>query len=324
MKRKRPENKNKINDIVAETPKKVNFRFNINIFKEVPKEVFERLENDFRVKIETKTNVAFISGEIKNSRKVACILEKIHDWVDNEYEVAIDDVQELIEEYNEVSTFDTKYKYLFTTFDGKPISPRTKNQELIVDTILNKQISVIGGVAGGGKTFFSILMGLKFIEDGRFDNMIICRPLVSVGGKDDIGFLPGELDQKIFPYNSVIYNCLDLILGEATVQAYIKEKKIIFSPISFMRGSTLNSYIVLDETQNISLLELKTLMTRLGLTSKLVCTGDISQKDIKSNTNSLEFLEQKLKGMDYIGFVKMVKADIQRNKIVGDIIDAFE
>lgn len=286
-----------------------------------------KLKKSFGVSIDVKNDKIYITSDImENCRKTANVLEEMFDWFDRELTVNDSDVDELIQQYLPKPFPGTKYRNIFITHDNVEISPRTESQDSLIKIIKNKKISVAYGSSGGGKTFISVLMGLKMLLDGRFENITICRPLVTVGGKDNIGFLPGELSDKIFPFNSVLHQCFVELIGEKGLEQLIKEKKLIFSPISFLRGSTINSYVIADEAQNFTRIEILTLLTRLGKYSKLVCTGDLIQQDLltKTEKTGLELMTEKLQDLDRVGFVKFTEKDIQRDSIVGDIIRAFE
>lgn len=286
-----------------------------------------KLKKSFGVTIDVKNDKIHISSNVmENCRKTANVLEEMFDWFDRELTIDDSDVDSLIQDYLPKPFPGTKFKNIFTTYDNIEISPRTESQDKLIHTIKNKKISVAHGSSGGGKTFISVLMGIKMLLDGRYDNITICRPLVTVGGKDNIGFLPGELSEKIFPFNSVLHQCFVELIGEKGLEQLIKEKKLIFSPLSFLRGSTINSYVIADEAQNFTKIEILTLLTRLGKYSKLVCTGDLIQQDLRTHSEKtgLELMIEKLKDVDRIGFVKFTEKDIQRDAIVGEIIRAFE
>lgn len=286
-----------------------------------------RLKKSFGVSIDVKNDKIYITSDnIESCRKTANVLEEMFDWFDREITVEDSHIDDLIKEYLPKPFPGTKYRNIFITHDNVEISPRTESQDSLIKIIKNKKISVAYGSSGGGKTFISVLMGLKMLLDGRFENITICRPLVTVGGKDNIGFLPGELSDKIFPFNSVLHQCFVELVGEKGLEQLIKEKKLIFSPISFLRGSTINSYVIADEAQNFTRIEILTLLTRLGKYSKLVCTGDLIQQDLltKTEKTGLELMTEKLQDLDRVGFVKFTEKDIQRDSIVGDIIRAFE
>jgi phosphate starvation-inducible PhoH-like protein len=209
------------------------------------------------------------------------------------------------------------------------ISPRTENHDAIVQTIKTNTITVLHGCAGSGKSLFSLIMGLKYLKDNRFDKIILLRPFSTVG--KSVGYLPGDLSEKYMPYASPLSSALVELIGEKEYENLVNTKKLCFEPISMTRGANFkNAYIIMDEAQNTTKTEILTLLTRICYNTKFVITGDTSQDDRVINRatpaekSGLEYAIERLADNSEIGFVKMVKADIQRNKIVGDIIDAFE
>lgn len=285
-----------------------------------------KIKKAFGVEIDLKGNTFYISGDVQHCRKAAIVLEKIFDWIDCELVICDEDIDDVISEYLPKPYSDTKFKAIYTTYDGKEISPRTKNQEAIVKNIKYKKLTFVAGCAGGGKTLFALVMGLKYLAEGRYDNIRICRPLVHVGGKDALGFMPGDLDEKIANYYETITHELMNLVGIKEFEQMVAEKKLIFTPVSFLRGATLdNSYVIIDEIQNLSSMELRTILSRFGTHSKYVCCGDSSQTDLKSkDENSLDVCVKKLGELEDVGVVKITKDDIQRSRIVMDIVEAFE
>lgn len=284
-----------------------------------------KIKKAFDVKIDIKGERFSISSDnIKNCRKAANVIEKLFDWFEDDYDVECGDVSELISEYLPKPYDKTKYKNIFTTVDGCEISPRTVNQESLVKTIKNKKITIIGGCAGGGKTLLSLTMGLKFLFDGRFERIVITRPISTVGAS--LGFMPGDVEEKIQLYYETIYAELANLIGEKKLAQMITEKLIVFTPVSFLRGATMDdSYILIDEVQNLTEHELKTILTRIGMNSKVVLTGDSSQIDLKNvKESTLDIAITKMRDMNDVGVVKMTQADIQRSKLVAEIVSAFE
>lgn len=322
--------KNNIPHNSEESPVKyVKFVVNSDLIKELCSSDLIKIKKAFGVDIDLKGNVFYISGDITNSRKSAMVLERIFDWVDNEYMIMDDDIDELILEFLPKPYAETKYKGFFVTYDGKEISPRTKNQEMIIKTIQTKSISILHGCAGTGKTAMAIAMALKYLEYNRYNKIVVCRPLTTVdgGGKNSLGYLPGDIDEKTSPYcNPLVQLFLDY-LGEKEYENLVKEKKIVFESLALIRGATFNdSFIILDECQNTTKHEVLSFFSRLG-TSKIVVTGDERQSDMKHAKDTLSGLAcavKYLKDIDGIGFVKMDETDIQRSKIIGEIIEAFE
>lgn len=304
----------------------VKFSVDSDLLKDLCSTDLTKIKKAFGVDIDLKGNIFTISGDKQHCRKAAIVLEKLFDWIDCEYEISDEDVDSIITEFIPKPYYNTKYKSIFTTIDGKEISPRTENQEAIIKSIKYKKITFIAGCAGGGKTLLALVMGLKLLNEGRYDNIRICRPLVHVGGTDKIGFIPGSLDEKLANYYDTITHELINLVGVKEYEQLLAENKIIYTPVSFLRGATLeNSYVLIDEFQNLSSTECRTILTRYGTHSKYVCCGDSSQVDLKTkDENSLDLCVKKLKELEDVGVVRITTKDIQRSKIVVDIVNAFE
>ena len=285
------------------------------------------ISKSFNVKIDTKgERFTITSNEINDCRKAAIVLEKLFDAFDRNFDIQDSDIDELITSLLPKPLAGSKYRGLYKTWKGEEFSPRTENQELAIKMIKNKTISVLYGSSGSGKSFLANLLALKFLEDGRYDKIIIVRPLSTVGA--GIGFLPGSELEKIQPYNSPVTEAFINILGDKNYEQYIKDKKIVFTPVSFTRGQNFSdAIIIIDEAQNLSKHEILTLLTRICQNTKVIITGDRSQSDIKSSKpekSGLEWVVELLKDIDDVGMVKFGLQDIQRHKLVGEIIRAFE
>jgi phosphate starvation-inducible PhoH-like protein len=305
----------------------VTFVGDSELVAEILPEDLTKIRKAFGVSIENKSDKFYISSDnIENCRKAASVLEKLFDLLDSEIAFEDEDVDRLILELLPKPFPGTKYKGFFTTFDGKEISPRTLNQEKIIHTIKNKTISVIHNYAGTGKTKLALIAALKFIFDGRYDKLIVVRSTQTVG--KEMGFLPGNLDEKFGAYVSPIVDTLHELLGEKKFEEMVASKKIVFSPIAFFRGVNIeNSIMMIDEAQNTTKHEILTLLTRLGTLSKIIITGDSNQndfKDTKIEKTGLDCVIEYLSDLEDVGFVEMKLEDIQRNKLVGQIISAFE
>lgn len=307
----------------------VRYIANPDLVEQITSTDLMKIKKSFGVALNVRGNLFDISGDISDCRKAASILEKIFDWIDCELDIQDDDIDCLISEYLPKPYDKTKYKSFYTTHDGKEISPRTKNQERLLHHINNKQITIAHGCAGTGKTALSIASALKFLEHNRFKKLVVLRPSVTVNGNGNgLGFLPGDVDEKTFPYNSAIIQIFLDYLGEDKYNSFVREKKIVFESIALIRGATFDDSVVLiDESQNFTRHEIFTILTRIGATScKVIISGDSSQSDVKNKKekNGLEVCVEKLKEMDFVGIAKMEDVDIQRSKIVVDIVNAFE
>ncbi len=212
---------------------------------------------------------------------------------------------------------------VFVTFKGKPIFPRTKNQEHFVESLKKNFITVAMGPAGTGKTFLSIATACRMMQTGEVERLVLTRPAVEAG--ENLGFLPGDLTQKVNPYLRPIYDALHECIGFEKTTEYISVNKIEIAPIAFMRGRTLsNSFIILDEAQNCTLPQLKMFLTRFGKNSKMAISGDATQIDLAHGRSGLEKTVHTLRGLNGIETIFFGREDITRHHIVEAIVRRFE
>ncbi|ABJ75803.1 Phosphate starvation-inducible protein [Leptospira borgpetersenii serovar Hardjo-bovis str. L550] len=212
---------------------------------------------------------------------------------------------------------------ILTTYRGKHIFPRTRNQEIYFRSFQDNLITFALGPAGTGKTFLSVATACRFLQAGTIDKIILTRPAVEAG--ENLGFLPGDLNQKVDPYLRPVYDALNECIGPEKTQEYISLTKIEIAPVAFMRGRTLsNAFIILDEAQNCTLAQLKMIMTRLGRNSRMCISGDSTQIDLDHGRSGLEKVVTLFKNTDQIGMVFFGKEDITRHPLVEVIVRKFE
>jgi phosphate starvation-inducible PhoH-like protein len=207
---------------------------------------------------------------------------------------------------------------------GKPITARTKNQQKLVDACNEKDLIFAIGPAGTGKTYTAIAMAVRALKNKEIRKVIISRPAVEAGER--LGFLPGDLKEKIDPYLQPLYDALGDMIPPRKLEDYIKDKVIEIAPLAFMRGRTLsNAFVVLDEAQNTTVNQLKMFLTRMGLNTKIIITGDTTQIDLPRRSDSgLIQAMRILKGIDDIAIVELNQSDIVRHKLVRDIVQAYD
>ena len=210
------------------------------------------------------------------------------------------------------------------TSKGKPVKPKTLGQKKYVDSIRNNTITLGAGPAGTGKTYLAVAMAVKAFRAKEVNRIILTRPAVEAGEK--LGFLPGDLQQKVDPYLRPLYDALFDMLGAESFQKYQERGSIEVAPLAYMRGRTLDdSFIILDEAQNTTREQMKMFLTRLGFGSKIVVTGDITQIDLPDGKKSgLVDAMKILKNVDDIAINIFTEKDVVRHKLVQDIIKAYE
>lgn len=208
--------------------------------------------------------------------------------------------------------------------NGKPITGRTPNQQLLVKTFQENDLTFALGPAGTGKTYVAIALAVRALKNREVRKIILSRPAVEAGEK--LGFLPGDMKDKIDPYLQPLYDALEDMIPAVKLKEYMETKVIQIAPLAFMRGRTLNdAVIVLDEAQNTTTHQIKMFLTRLGMNAKMIITGDVTQIDLpRSTTSGLVQALRVLKEIKGIGKVEFGKKDIVRHQLVQRIVEAYE
>lgn len=207
---------------------------------------------------------------------------------------------------------------------GKPIRARTPNQRKLVQACEKNDLIFAIGPAGTGKTYTAIAMAVRALKNREIRKIILSRPAVEAGER--LGFLPGDLKEKIDPYLQPLYDALEDMIPPKKLEDFIKDKVIEIAPLAFMRGRTLsNAFVILDEAQNTTVNQLKMFLTRMGLNTKIIITGDTTQIDLPRKTDSgLVQAMHILKNIEDISVVKLNQSDIVRHKLVRDIVKAYD
>tara|TARA_B100001540_G_C15706202_1_gene596280 strand:+ start:204 stop:1148 length:945 start_codon:yes stop_codon:yes gene_type:complete len=282
--------------------------------------LLERLNN---VKINYRGNVVKIDGNKKAIEETKLTLEKLFDEAKKGVEIdeeKIKDTRSLISlEIKESSQLD-----FFIQTKKRKIVARSKNQQIYFEMLNNKNIVFAIGPAGTGKTFLAVAKAASYLQQGKVKKIILSRPAVEAGEK--LGFLPGDLKEKVDPFLRPIYDALYEMMPYDQVEKKISNGVIEIAPIAFMRGRTLEDcYIILDEAQNTTKIQMKMFLTRLGKNSKMVIAGDKTQIDlVAKNESGLIDAEKKLKNIDDVGMIYFKQEDVVRHDLVRKIIKAYE
>ncbi len=209
------------------------------------------------------------------------------------------------------------------TGSGRVIRPKSPGQQRYLEAIASNVITFGIGPAGTGKSWLAVAMGLRALQAGEVERIILTRPAVEAGER--LGFLPGDLMQKVDPYLRPLYDALYDMTDADGVQRLLEKGTVEVAPLAFMRGRTLNSsFIILDEAQNTTPEQMKMFLTRIGFGSRAVVTGDVSQVDVQGGRSGLSGLERILGGIDGLAFVRLGSRDVVRHSIVQAIVDAYE
>ena len=201
---------------------------------------------------------------------------------------------------------------------------RTRGQKKLYDAFRTHDITIVTGPAGTGKTFLAVVYACDMLRKGKVRKIIVTRPVVEAG--ESLGFLPGDLKEKVDPYLRPIYDSFDAIFGTGSVERLMEKGVIEIAPLAYMRGRTLNdAVVILDEAQNTTSMQMKMFLTRMGFNSRMIITGDITQIDLPKNKGSgLKKAINIVKGIDEIAVIEMHKDDVVRHPVVQKIIEAYE
>ena len=242
------------------------------------------------------------------------------------------DIEILKRSYEAVKSDDKVYyddlhrKILIQDFNNRPIRAKTIGQMRLVKAIEDATVTIVDGPAGSGKTYLAVVMAIKALKSDKIKKIVLTRPVVEAG--ESLGFLPGDLKEKVDPYLMPLYDALDELLGHERTETLIERKIIEIIPLAYMRGRSLNdAFIILDEAQNTTSMQMFMFLTRLGHDSKMVITGDLSQIDRITNKNDVSGLKDaigKLQALEDIQIVSLKGADVVRHPLVREIIERYD
>lgn len=307
---------------------------NIDMPADVSTSVFG-LRDEFAKKIEKTLNVSIIArnSDIKvigSERGVEHAVKVLNNLAELAHrgnviqEQNVNYALALAMEEKEDAVLEIDEDTIIKTISGKPIKPKTLGQKYYVDQIRDKMIVFGLGPAGTGKTYLAMAMAINAFKNNEVSRIILTRPAIEAGEK--LGFLPGDLQSKVDPYLRPLYDALYQIMGAESFTANMEKGLIEVAPLAYMRGRTLdNAYIILDEAQNTTPAQMKMFLTRIGFGSKVIITGDVTQKDLPAGTVSgLDVAMRVLARVDEIGFVKLTNKDVVRHPLVQKIVKAYK
>ena len=287
----------------------------------------QRIEHDFHVEIVNRDGQLKILGEepelgrawqvmlqlIEISKRGNVIQEQNVDYA---IAMGMEDEAEVLVEIDK--------DCICHTVNGKPVKPKTMGQKKYVDAIRNHTIVFGLGPAGTGKTYLAMAMAITAFKNNEVSRIILTRPAIEAGEK--LGFLPGDLQSKVDPYLRPLYDALYQIMGAESFMKNMEKGLIEVAPLAYMRGRTLDdAYIILDEAQNTTPAQMKMFLTRIGFGSKVVITGDATQKDLSADKQSgLDIAQKVLKGVEGISFCSLTSKDVVRHPLVQRIVKAYE
>lgn len=287
----------------------------------------KKLEREFSVTIVDRDGAIKISGDDKKASMAAEVLEQLFQLSKRGNQIQEQNVDYAIAmslENQKDVLLEIDGDMICHTVSGKPVKPKTLGQKQYVDAIRDNMIVFGLGPAGTGKTYLAMAMAITAFKSNEVERIILTRPAIEAGEK--LGFLPGDLQSKVDPYLRPLYDALYQIMGAESFQKNMEKGLIEVAPLAYMRGRTLdNAYIILDEAQNTTPAQMKMFLTRIGFGSKVIVTGDSSQKDLSPGTQSgLDVAVKVLKNIEGIAFCNLTSKDVVRHPLVQKIVKAYD
>lgn len=287
----------------------------------------KKIEKTFHVTVVNRNESIKILGSSNQTRDAANVFEQLLELSKRGNTITEQNVNYAISLALEKSTssiVEIDKECICHTVQGKPVKPKTLGQKSYVDNIRGKMIVFGTGPAGTGKTYLAIAMAVTAFKNEEVGRIILTRPAIEAGEK--LGFLPGDLQSKIDPYLRPLYDALYQIMGAESFQRNMEKGLIEVAPLAYMRGRTLdNAFIILDEAQNTTPAQMKMFLTRIGFGSKVVITGDATQKDLAPGTKSgLDVALKVLRKVEDIGICELTSSDVVRHPLVQKIVKAYE
>ena len=287
------------------------------------------IEKSFQVKIFHNGNKLNVKGDNDNAQRASCALLDLYKQTQENNEISNESIHLCIQEHmNQPPKKTTKLKEVKSSYQihtpKKVITARGLNQEQYLKNIESNELNFGIGPAGTGKTYLAVAAGVHALLNDKVQKIILIRPAVEAGEK--LGFLPGDLAQKVDPYLKPLYDALYEMLGSERVQKLIEKEIIEVAPLAYLRGRTLNNaFIIMDESQNTTVDQMKMFLTRMGFGSYAVINGDMTQIDLPKNIESgLSHALKVLDGLEDIGFTIFNSKDVVRHPLVRKIVDAYD
>jgi len=284
----------------------------------------KEIDKAFETQIIARGETVRIEGEPEEVERVRGLFEKLLDLSARNHAPSAAEVKYLIEQTKAGANLDGVLSDVVRiTHWGEEIRAKTVGQHRYVQAIRDCDVTFGVGPAGTGKTYLAVASAIDFLKRERVKRIILTRPAVEAG--EELGFLPGDIQAKVSPYLRPLYDAMFDMIPVSEFEKLTEQGRIEMAPLAFMRGRTLNnSFVILDEAQNTTSIQMKMFLTRLGFHSKAIITGDITQVDLEEQTSGLIAVQEVLSGIEGISFVYLNKSDVVRHPLVARIIDAYE
>jgi phosphate starvation-inducible PhoH-like protein len=287
----------------------------------------EYLEKELKIIISARDQVMSIKAEVKeNLTRAKDVINEALQVIRSNAGFSVETLQHIIDAQhaNEPSIVELNKHPLASNFHGKMIYPKTHGQHLFIETMKTHDLTFAIGPAGTGKTYLAVVYAVWCLKNNHVKKIILTRPAVEAG--ENLGFLPGDLKEKVDPYLRPLYDALYDMLGLETTTKYLERGSIEIAPLAYMRGRTLDeAFVILDEAQNTLPSQMKMFLTRMGNDSTIVVTGDITQIDLrKDQPSGLKDAQEKLSDIHEIAFVYLHESDVVRHPLVKKILRRYE
>ncbi len=284
----------------------------------------KEIEKEFSAQIIARGETIRIEGTPEEVEQVRSLFEKLLDIIESNHSPNLSEVRYLIGQIKGGNGVEGVLSDVVrVTHWGEEIRAKTVGQHRYIEAIRKNDIVFSIGPAGTGKTYLAVAMAIDYLKRAKVKRIILTRPAVEAG--EELGFLPGDIQAKVSPYLRPLYDAIFDMIPASEFEKLTEHGRIEMAPLAFMRGRTLNnSFVILDEAQNTTSIQMKMFLTRLGFHSKAVITGDITQVDLEDGLSGLASVRSILDGVDGISFVNLDKSDVVRHPLVARIIEAYE
>ena len=286
--------------------------------------LLRRVEGAFDAMVAVRGNHISLAGDPAEVELVTSVFSRMIRLVEAGDGLTTDDVDLLIDRVRHgAARMEVLADDVLLTFRGRAIRPKTAGQKRYVDSIRKNTVTFGIGPAGTGKTYLAMAMAVAALKRKEVGRIILCRPIVEAG--ENLGFLPGTINEKVDPYIRPLYDALFDMTDMERANDLIDSGVIEIAPLAFMRGRTLNdSFVILDEAQNTTPEQMKMFLTRLGFNTKMVVTGDLTQRDLPGSKSGLADAERVLTGIDDVSFCRLSGKDVVRHSLVAAIVAAYD
>lgn len=284
----------------------------------------KEIQASFSARIIARGETIQIEGDPEEVEQARTLFEKLMDLVDRRHAPSVNDVRYLISQIKAgVGVEGVLSDVVRVTHWGEEIRAKTVGQHRYVQAVRENDITFSIGPAGTGKTYLAVAMAIDYLKREQVKRIILTRPAVEAG--EELGFLPGDIQAKVSPYLRPLYDAIYDMIPTPEFDKLVEYGRIEMAPLAFMRGRTLNNcFVILDEAQNTTSLQMKMFLTRLGFHSKAIITGDVTQVDLQGQVSGLIAVQGVLTDIEGISFIRLAKEDVVRHALVARIIEAYE